>query len=321
MKLFTTILYTIFCLSCAWAQIPVEGDELPKLLGQQQVSAQVQALEAYIGGQYEPKGIKLHYNPDGKLIRIELFNGNNPWGEGIQQFQGKMPRGITFTDMIVSVKKKFGEGFEADGEVSATYFLIKQFQLTNFDSYKLTAEFIVGKLISISMILEEGGSGNLMEDGTVNKSGFKGESLLTMVRKSKANLELQRLISLFDSYYTYADKTHIIYAEHGFELVTDYSGVVQQVMVYSAGQNSSQGHPTEAFKYPLPYGLRFQDSQGDVTQKLGPPTGQQDGGLFYNYGPSRMNVYFGGGQISKLVITKNEDYEPPKPAPKKTVKP
>jgi hypothetical protein len=97
-------------MSFAWAQIPVEGDELPKLLGQQQLSAQVQALEAYIGGQYEPKGIKLHYNPDGKLVRVELFNGNNPWGEAIEQFQGKMPRGIMFTDMIVNVKKKFGEG-------------------------------------------------------------------------------------------------------------------------------------------------------------------------------------------------------------------
>ncbi|CAN5161779.1 hypothetical protein BH09BAC1_BH09BAC1_15540 [soil metagenome] len=317
MKVFLLFIVTTFS-AALYGQIPVEGDGLPKLLGQQKTSSQIQSLEAYIGGEYEPKGIKLLYNPDGKLIRIELFNGNNPWGENIQQFQGKMPFGIVFTDKIVTVKKKIGEGFEGDGEVSATYFLIKQFQLTNFDSYKLSAEFITGKLISVSMILEEGGSGSLMADGSVNKSGFMGESLITMVKKSKGSLELQKLITLFETFYSYSDKTHLIYAPHGLEVITDNSGTIQEVLVYSANQTTSQGEKTGAFKYPLPYSLRFQDSRNDVIQKLGAAAGEENGALYYNYGPSRMNVYFGGSGISKVVITANKDYKKPEPPVKKS---
>lgn len=302
-------------------QVPVQGDELPQLLGQQQASSQIQSLESYIGGNYEARGIKLHYNPDGRLVRIELFNKDNPWGQNIQQFQGKLPKGITFEDKIVQAKKKLGEGIEVDGEVSATYFIYKQFELNNFDSYKVSAEYISGRLISLSLILVEGGSGDLMEDGTVNKSNFKGESLLSIVKKSKNNLELQKLIELFESYYSYADKTHIIYAPHGLEVVTDYSGIVQQVIVYAQGQNTSQGEVTGAFKYPLPYGLKFQDARGDVTQKLGQPAGEENGGIYYNYGPSRMAVHFGSGNISKITVSINDEYKPPAPPVKKTLKP
>ncbi len=303
-----------------YGQMPVEGDGLPKLLGQQKTSGQVQALETHIGGAYEPNGIKLHYNPDAKLTRIELFNGDNPWGEAIQKFQGKLPFAIAFTDKIVDVKKKIGEGFEADGEISATYFLIKQFQLDNHDGYKLTVEFITGRLISVSMILEEGSSGNLMADGSVNKSGFTGESLLSMVRKSKSNYELQKLVTLFDVFYSYSDKTHIIYAEQGLEVVTDYSGFIQEIIVFSKGQSSSQGETTGSFIYPLPYGLKFQDSKADVIQKLGTPAGEENGAIYYNYGSARMNIYFGGSNISKLAITPNKDYTPPAPPVKKTGK-
>lgn len=319
MRIYCWILLS-FLSVIAFGQVPVEGDELPKLLGQQQASSQIQSLESYIGGSYEARGIKLHYNPEGRLVRIELFNKNNPWGQGIQQFQGKLPNGITFEDKIVQAKKKLGDGIEVDGEVSATYFIYKQFELNNFDSYKVSAEYISGRLISLSLILVEGGSGDLMEDGTVNKSSFKGENLLTIVKKSKNNLELQKLIELFESYYSYADKTHIIYAPHGLEVVTDYSGIVQQVIVYSQGENTSQGEVTGAFKYPLPYGLKFQDTRGDVTQKLGQPAGEENGGIYYNYGPSRLAVHFGGGKISKVVVSVNSEYKPPAPPVKKTLK-
>lgn len=315
------LVFIIFIAATAFGQVPIEGDELPKLLGQQQASSQVQSLESYIGGSYEARGIKLHYSPEGILIRIELFNGDNPWGQGIQKFQGKMPKGITFDDKIVQAKKKLGEGIEVDGEVSNTYFIYKQFELNNYDSYKISAEYIAGRLISLSMILEEGGSGDLMEDGTVNKSSFKGENLLSIVKKSKNNLELQNLIALFETYYSYADKTHIIYAPHGLEVVTDYSGIVQQVIVYSQGENTSQGELTGAFKYPLPYGLKFQDTRGDVTQKLGQPAGEENGGIYYNYGPSRLGIHFGGGKISKVVVSINNEYKPPAPPVKKTLKP
>ncbi len=301
----------------AFAQVPVEGEELPTLLGQQQGSAKIQSLESYIGGSYEARGIKLHYNAEGRLVRIELFNKDNPWGQGIQQFQGKLPKGITFEDKIVQAKKKLGEGIEVDGEVSTTYFIYKQFELNNFDSYKISAEFISGRLISVSLILVEGGSGDLMEDGTINKSNFRGESLLSIVKKSKNNLELQRLIELFESYYSFADKTHIIYAPQGLEVVTDYSGIVQEIVVYSQGENTSQGELTGAFQYPLPYGLKFQDSRGAVTQKLGQPVGEANGGIYYNYGPSRLSVHFGAGKISKVVVSINDEYKPPAPPVKK----
>lgn len=303
------------------AQMPVQGDDLTALLGQQQASSQIQSLESYIGGSYEAKGIKLHYNPDTRLVRIELFNKDNPWGSAIQQFQGNLPKGITFEDKIVQAKKKIGEGFEVDGEVSATYFIYKQYELNNFDSYKLSAEYISGRLISLSLILIEGGSGDLMEDGSVNKSTFKGESLISMVKKSTANLELQKLIAEFETYHSFSDKTHLIFAGNGLEVVTDYSGTIQEVIVYSEGQSTSQGEPTGAFKYPLPYGLKFQDSRADVTQKLGSPAGEAGGAIYYNYGPYRLNIYLPGSKISKLVVTLNDEYAPPAPPVKKTLKP
>jgi hypothetical protein len=307
-----------------YGQPPVQGDELTALLGQLQSSPQIQSLESYIGGSYEARGIKLHYNPDTKLVRIELFNKDNPWGTNIQQFQGKLPKELTFEDKIVQAKKKIGDGLEVDGEVSTTYFIYKQFELNNFDSYKLSAEYISGRLISLSLILVEGGSGDLMEDGTTNKSTFKGESLLYIVKKSKANLELQRLIELFENYHSYADKTHIIYAGNGLEVVTDYSGIVQELIVYADGQKTSQGETTGAFKFPLPYGLKLQDNRDAVTQKLGAPAGGEGSSIFYNYGPSRVNVFFGGNKIAKLVIAINPDFKAPTPPPppvKKTLKP
>lgn len=322
MRIVATLFAIVFACK-AFAQMPVQGDELPKLLGQQKTSTQVQSLESFIGGSYEAKGIKLHYNPDGKLTRIELFNDNSPWGDAIQQFQGQMPRGITFADKIVDAKKKIGEGFEIDGEVSGIYFLNKHFELNNFDSYRFSVEFITGRLISVSMILVEGGSGNLMEDGSTNKSDFKGENFITMVKKSKANFELQKLITLFDRFHTYADKTHLIYAENGLEVVTDYAGLIQEVIVYNEGQTTSQGHKTGAFKYPLPYGLRFQDSPADVSQKLGTPAGEENGAMYFNYGPSRLKVYFSGNRIAKIAVVINSDYKVPTPSPPapKTVKP
>lgn len=314
-------LFALLITFVAIGQVPVESDELPKLLGQQQASAQIQSLESYIGGSYEARGIKLHYNAEGRMVRIELFNKNNPWGQSIQQFQGKLPKGITFEDNIVQTKKKLGDGIEVDGEVSTTYFIYKQFELNNFDSYKISAEYIAGRLISLSLILVEGGSGDLMEDGTINKSNFRGESLLSIVKKSKNNLELQKLIELFDTYYSYADKTHIIYAPHGLEVVTDYSGMVQEITVYAQGQNTSQGEVTGAFKYPLPYGLKFQDNRGAVTQKLGQPAGGQGSEIYYNYGPSRMTVYFTGDKIAKVSVSINDEYQPPAPPVKKQTKP
>jgi len=302
-------------------QPPVQGDELTALLGQLQSSPQIQSLESYIGDNYEARGIKLHFNPDTKLVRIELFNKDNPWGTNIQQFQGKLPKELTFEDKIVQAKKKIGDGLEVDGEVSTTYFIYKQFELNNFDSYKLSAEYISGRLISLSVILVEGGSGDLMEDGTTNKSTFKGENLLYIVKKSKANLELQKLIELFETYHSYADKTHIIYASNGLEVVTDYSGIVQEVTVYAEGQTTSQGEVTGAFKYPLPYGLKLQDNRDAVTQKLGAPAGGEGASVFYNYGPSRVNIFFGEGRIAKLVITINPDYKAPAPPVKKPLKP
>ncbi len=304
-----------------YGQAPVQGDELTALLGQLKSSTQIQSLESYIEGSYEARGIKLHYNADTKLVRIELFNKDNPWGANIQQFQGKLPKELTFEDKIVQAKKKIGDGLEVDGEVSTTYFIYKQFELNNFDSYKLSAEYISGRFISLSLILVEGGSGDLMEDGTTNKSTFKGESLLYIVKKSKANLELQKLIELFETYHSFADKTHIIYASNGLEVVTDYSGIVHEVTVFAEGQNTSQGEVTGAFKYPLPYGLKLQDNRDAVTQKLGVPAGSEGSSVFYNYGPSRINIFFGGSKISKLVFTINPDYKAPAPPVKKSPKP
>lgn len=320
MKTFLLIVFTAFA-AILHAQTPVQGNDLPRLLGQFKSAAQVQSMEKYIAGDFESRGIKLNFSSEGLLTRIELYNDKSPWGDNIQQFKGTMPLGLTFTDNIATAKKKFGEGFEVDGEVAKTYYVMKRFELDNINSYKLSAEYMGGRFISLTMILEEGGSGDLMEDGTVNKTGFKGENLISMVKKYKANLELQKLVELFDTFYTYSDKTHIIYANKGLEVITDYQGVIQEVIVYSGGQQTSVGHTTQAFPYPLPYGIKFQDSKSDVVSKLGPPLGEDKGGTYYNFGPSRMSVFFGANKVSKVVISINPDYKPaPKPKHKQ-VKP
>lgn len=300
---------------------PVEGDEFLKLIGLRESSAQVSELKSYVGSNGNPKGIRLVFM-NSRLARIELFNENNPWGEDIKQFQGKLPMGLHFMSTIKDAKQALGNGFEVSGEVSSNYYVNKSFDLDGTDAYQMNLEFMAGRLMTVSIVLVEGAGGGAGEDGGIVASDapVKGEDFLAMIKKNLYNKGLQATLGYLGE-PTERSKKYIIHQTGGLEVIFNQKGQVEWVYLYGGGQTSQhEGIKMEKSPLPLPLGLKFGDNMDKIIKFIGSPSGNEGGVSYINEGYARVYLIMSGGGLSMVKVGVNPDFTIEKTPSKKPVR-
>lgn len=316
------LLLVLFPLAVLAQDAPVKGDDWISLLGQRNTAPAVAKVLSYIGDNGNPKGLKVTVQ-DSKVTRVDFFNKDNPWGADIKRFEGVMPKGITFDNNIAQCKKLLGEGFEFEGEISETYTLHKNFEMNSEDAYQINLEFLTGTLNSVALVLIPGGAKKFTQSGEENKTGIDGDDFLWLIKKNQYNKTYQDMQAAIGPPNVEERQTHI-FANGGVEVLFDEGLNISSITFFSGGQAISKGHikTYQPFTLPLPFGIKFGDSQQDIISKAGQPSGTgEDGSMEYKQDYAQLNVGFSAGKVVTVRVSLNKDYKFEKPAPKAPKKP
>ncbi|MDX2000876.1 MAG: hypothetical protein SFW35_00460 [Chitinophagales bacterium] len=316
------LLFFVFSPMLAYCQAPFSGEQWITLLGKRQATAEASKLLSFIGDNGNPKGIKAIIQ-DQVITRIEFYNDDNPWGDDIQQFKGMLPKGLSITGTIADAKKKLGDGFEAEGEVSEIYILHKNFELTNVDAYQVSMEFRSGRLTVVTLIYLPGEAAKFDQQGNEVKQGLSGEDMIDLIKKNQYSKILEDLTNAIGP-ANHEERYLKVFAASGVEVAFGQDMNISRVVFYSGGQATPKGHVPNYGKFvlQLPYGIKFGDSQADVVSKAGPAAGEENGTMYYNDSYTRIFVHFDGGKVSKVELAENKDFKIliPESKPKQPVK-
>lgn len=304
MRLLISCLLVFFSVS-AFAQIPpVQGDDLMKALGQRKSTLTSRDLLTFAGANGNPRGIKLNFI-NNKLARIELYNDDNPWGNDIRRFRGGLPKNISFDDDIKTAKQKLGNGFEVSGDVESSYYVVKNYQLETGDTCQINLEYINGRLVNLALIHYEGsGTG---EDGKTAGIPITGWDYLVMIKKNSYNKQLGTLFTLV-GYPTFKNRTTLVYGEAGVEILFNKYQQVEWLNFYSSGTSQVGGQNMSRCELPLPMDVKFNESTGAITSRLGPPASYDGNKLIYNVEYARVYITVAGGGVSFVQVGVNPDH-------------
>ncbi len=285
---------------------PVQGDDLIKLLGKRNSVSDIQSLERYIGNDFATRGIKLDITRN-VLQTIDLYNNENPYLPEMQQFKGKLPKGLKFGSSIFDAKKSLGEGYKTEGEVTASLVLIKEFPLNAVDGYEISLDFQKGRLTIVTLKFVEGGAANQEEASSAATIGISNSDYFEMVKKNAYNLKYVTLKNAIGASYD-ADRTKQIFLKQGLAVYFNNKSMIEKMVFYSGGQpyEDRSGMKFGGFPVILPLGIKFTDTETIVRQKCGTPAGNENGALVYTQGIGKLLVYFSGGKVGRLEMVYNE---------------
>jgi hypothetical protein len=297
------VIIFVFCIKLA-AQPPVEGDELIKLIGLRQNNDKVRKLEEYIGSNIEGKGASITYDQN-VVVRIDLYNSNNPFFQNTIPFAGKLPMGLDFSHTIFKAKAILGPGFEEDGEIPGAYSLSKKFPLNDLDAYKLNLDFRKGKMSMVSVIYLKG-EAEKAEDAAADQADkpvIRGDDYFLMVKKNIYNKEVEKFIATL-GFPDYEDRNIRMYIKKGVSINFNQQRQIEKITFYSGGQPTSR-RPDKfaAFEGKMPYNLKFTDSREVILQKAGKPV-VDDGNkmIFADNSGAEVEVQFSGSKINQVCI-------------------
>jgi hypothetical protein len=286
------------------AQSPVDGDELIKLIGLRQNNDKVKKLDDYIGGNIEAKGASITYDQS-VVVRIDLYNNNNPFFQNTTPFAGALPKGLDFSQTIFKAKAILGEGFEEDGDIPTAYTLSRKFPLNDMDAYKLSLDFRKGKMSMVSVIYQKGDA-EKAEDADAAKSGevvIRGDDYFFMVKKNIYNKEVEKFISTL-GYSDFEDRSMRMYIKKGVTLHFNQKRQIEKITFFSGGQpTSKRPDKFSPFEGKMPYNLKFTDTREVVLQKAGKPAVDEGNKMIFadNTG-AEVEVLFIGSKVYQVCI-------------------
>lgn len=287
----------------AIGQVPVEGDELIKIIGMRKGAGKVGELEKYLNDDIQGKGFSLTFD-NNVLIRIDFYNKNNPYFSDLSPFSGKLPKGLSFENTVFKTKSIIGEGFKEDGEPANVLTLSKQFPLTDMDAVNISIEFRKGKMSMLALIMEKGGA-EKAEDADKAKEGgivIRGDDYFFMVKKNIYNKEVENFISTL-GYYDYSDRSILMYIQKGVTIQLNQAKQIRKITFYSGGQPSSKNPPSFLpFEGKMPYNLKFSDTPELVLQKAGTPKINTGGKMIFQDAMADVEILFANGKVYQVSI-------------------
>lgn len=294
----------LFCAPTTFAQPPVEGDDLIRLIGMRQNNDKVKALESYIAGDIVGKGISITYEQN-VVIRIDIYNHNNPFFQHTTPFVGKLPMGLDFSQTIFKAKSILGPGFEEEGEIPGTYLLSKKFPLNELDAYRIFIDFRKGKMSMVSIVYLKG-EAEKAEDVQAAEAGeivIRGDDYFLMMKKNIYNKQVQQFLSTLE-YPDYEDRSIRMYIKKGVTIGFNSQRQIENITFYSGGQPSSKKPERfSAFQGKMPYNLKFTDTKELVLQKAGRPSVEEGNKMIFadNTG-AEVEILFSGSTVSQVCI-------------------
>ncbi len=286
------------------AQVPVEGDELLKILGLRNANDKVAQMEKYLDKNVQKNGYTLSFD-NNVLVRIVLYNSNNPYFTNVTPFAGAMPKGLDFSQTIFKCKSILGEGFEEDGDKANRYEMSKKFPHGDMDAVEIKLDFVKGKLAMVSLILARGAAEEAedKEGGGGSESVIRSDDYFMMIKKNFFNKEVERFTETLDERGVYRDRKHIVYIHDGVEFHINDMKHIDRIIFYSGGQSVEQKAANfEKFTGKLPYNLKFTDTKAIVQEKAGAPTGGDGNMMLFKDSGCEVEVYFSGANVNKVII-------------------
>ncbi len=302
MKKITAIIF-VFSFFTLFAQAPVEGDELIKLISLRKGNDKVAAFENYIGGNIEEKGASITYDQN-TVMRIDLYNSNNPFFPGATPFSGKLPKELDFSQTIFKAKALLGEGFEQDGEPANALTISKQFPLNDLDAVKITVDFRKGKMSMVTLLYQKGDA-EKADDAEAAQSGeivIRGDDYFFMVKKNIYNKEVEKFLSTL-GYHDFEDRSIQMFIKKGVTIQFNQAKQIRKITFYSGGQPTSK-RPAKfsAFEGKMPYNLKFTDTKDVVVQKAGNPKVDEGNRMVYSDANAEVEVLLNGDKVYQVSI-------------------
>jgi hypothetical protein len=303
MKKVSLILNSLLvCLVC-FAQVPVEGDELLKLISLRKGNDKVNALENYIGGSIETTGASITFDQN-VVIRVDLYNSNNPFFPNSTPFAGKLPKELDFTQTIFKAKSILGEGFEEDGEPANVLTISRQFPFNELDAIKISVDFRKGKMSMVSIIYQQG-EAEKAEDAETAKEGevvIRGDDYFFMIKKNVYNKEVEKFLSTLGN-HDYLDKSIRMFIKKGVTFQFNQANQIKKITFFSGGQNSSKKpEKFTGFDGKMPYNLKFTDTKEIVKQKAGTAKNDDGNKMTYLDSNCQIEIIFNGNTVSEVSI-------------------
>lgn len=299
------IFLLLFLLSFAKAnaQVPVEGDELIKLISLRKGNDKVTAFENYIGGNIEAKGASITYDQN-TVMRIDLYNSNNPFFPGTTPFAGKLPKELDFSQTIFKAKALLGEGFEQDGEPANALTISKQFPLNDLDAVKITVDFRKGKMSMVSLLYQKG-EAEKAADAEAAKSGevvIRGDDYFFMIKKNIYNKEVEKFLGTL-GYHDFEDRSIQMFIKKGVTIQFNQARQIRKITFYSGGQPTTKRPPKfSAFEGKMPYNLKFTDTKDVVIQKAGNPKIDEGSRMVYSDANAEVEILLNSGKVYQVSI-------------------
>lgn len=303
MKKVSLILNSLLVCLVSFAQVPVEGDELLKLISLRKGNDKVNALENYIGGSIETTGASITFDQN-VVIRVDLYNSNNPFFPNSTPFAGKLPKELDFTQTIFKAKSILGEGFEEDGEPANVLTISRQFPFNELDAIKISVDFRKGKMSMVSIIYQQG-EAEKAEDAETAKEGevvIRGDDYFFMIKKNVYNKEVEKFLSTLGN-HDYLDKSIRMFIKKGVTFQFNQANLIKKITFFSGGQNSSKKpEKFTGFDGKMPYNLKFTDTKEIVKQKAGSAKIDDGNKMTYLDSNCQIDIIFNGNTVSEVSI-------------------
>lgn len=288
------------------AQSPVQGDDLVIALGQRSSTTLVSKLKNYINDDYTKKGAQIIIS-NSKLTRVDLYNDKNVLMPDMSAFNGKLPKGLTFTSTIFEAKKALGEGYEESGDKGSSYTLTKEFPLNDLDSWQMNIMYNRGRINIVSLIYVEKGRAGAEDAETLAKTGIAGEDYFLMIRKNMYNFQVKTLLGLVGN-ADYEASQQRVFLDSGLLIELSKKKTIDKLVMNKAGiKDSYTGKTYKQFPYALPFGIKFSDDKNLVIQKCGPPQQQNGESMVYFEQNTEMQLFFAGNTLQRVEIYKPEE--------------
>lgn len=285
------------------AQVPVEGDDLIKLISLRKGNDKVAAFENYIGDNVEAKGASITYDQN-TVMRIDLYNSNNPFFPGAKPFAGKLPKDLDFTQTIFKAKALLGEGFEQDGEPANALTISKQYPLNDLDAVKITIDFRKGKMSMVTLQYQKGDA-EKAADAESAQSGevvIRGDDYFFMIKKNIYNKEVEKFLGTL-GYHDFEDRSIQMFIKKGVTIQFNQAKQIRKITFYSGGQPTSKRPANfSAFEGKMPYNLKFTDTKDVVIQKAGNPKINEGNRMVYIDANTEIEVLFNGDKVYQVSI-------------------
>ncbi len=291
------IQYSIF------AQAPVEGDELIKLIGLRKGNDKAAAFENYIGTNIEAKGASITFDQN-VVMRIDLYNSNNPFFPGATPFAGKLPKDLDFSQTIFKAKALLGEGFEQDGEPAGALTISKQYPLNDLDAVKLTVDFRKGKMSMVTLMYQKGEAEKAADAEAAGEGGIiiRGDDYFYMVKKNIYNKEVEKFLMTLGN-HDFEDRSIQMFIKKGVTIQFNQAKQIRKITFYSGGQPSSKRPPDfAAFEGKMPFNLKFSDTKDVVIQKAGNPKTDEGNRMVYTDSNAEVEVILNSGKVYQVSI-------------------